>query len=71
MLPRPISLNPSEEFTIIATIKGPPSVSGVNGKLSVKDYDVVVNFKDPPSGMLTNGTNTIRGQFYKLFLSSV
>ena len=71
MLPTPVSLHPSEEFTIIATIKGPPSVGGVNGKLSVKDYDVVVTFKDPPFGMLTNGTNKTKGQFYKLFLSLV
>ena len=71
MLPTPVSLHPSEEFTIIATIQGPPSVSGVNGKLTVKNYDVVVNFKDPPSSMPTNGTNKTRGQFYKLFLSSV
>ena len=71
ILPTPISLHPHEEFTIIATIQGPPSLGGLNGKLSVKDCDVVVNFKDPPSSMQTNGTDKNRGQFYKLFLSFV
>ena len=71
MLPTPISLNPNEEFTLVATIQGPPSLGGLNGKLSVNDYDVVVNFKDPPSSMRTNGTDKTRGQFYKLFLSLV
>ena len=68
MLPTPISLQSSEEFTITATINGPPSKRGVRGKLSVKADDIVVNFKDPP-GTGTNGTCTTYGQFYKLFLS--
>ena len=71
MLPTPISLHANEEFTMIATISGPTSMRGVNGKLSVKDCDVVVNFKNPPSSMRTNGTNKTEGQFYKLFMSLV
>ncbi|CAB4021429.1 BTB POZ domain-containing 6-like [Paramuricea clavata] len=71
MLPKPISLLPNEEFTIIAAIKGPNSHSGTNGKTTVKVDDIVVTFKDAPSGLSPNGTSTISGQFYKLFLSSV
>jgi hypothetical protein len=71
MLPKPISLLPNEEFTIIATIKGPRSHRGTNGDSSVKVDDIVVTFKDAPSGFSPNGTRTLNGQFYKLFLSSV
>ena len=66
MLPTPISLQSSEEFTITATINGPPSKRGVRGKLSVKADDIVVNFKNPPEKR-TNGTGATCGQFYKLF----
>ena len=70
MLPTPILLPPNEEFVIIATINGPQSQRGENGKLSVKVDDIVINFSDPPSRLKTNGTKSTRGQFYKLFLSS-
>ena len=71
MLPTPISLRPNEDFTIMATIVGPESRRGVDGKLSVKIDDIVVNFKNAPLESKTNGTNYYSGQFHKLFLSSV
>jgi hypothetical protein len=71
MLPNPIPLLPNEEITIIATITGPHSYSGTSGKSSVKIDDIVVTFKDALSGLSTNGTNTTRGQFFKIFLSEL
>ena len=67
MLTNPIPLLPNEEFTIIATIKGPTSCGGDNGKQSVKVGDIVVTFKK--SYFCTNGTDNTRGQFFKIFLS--
>ena len=67
MLSNPIPFLPNEEFTIIATIKGPTSCRGDNGKQSVKVDDIVVTFKK--SDLSTNGTNTKKGQFFKTFLS--
>ena len=73
MLPKPVSLQPNEEFMIIATIKGPPSHIGRNGKSSVNVDDTVVIFKNAPYssyGLTSNGTDTNTGQFYKIFLSN-
>ncbi len=69
MLSNPISLLPDEEFTIIATINGPPSYRGQNGKSSVKVGDIIVTFKNAPYGFSTNCTNKNVGQFLKIFLS--
>ena len=69
MLPAPISLQPNEEFTIMATISGPNSYRALCGKSSVIVNDIVVTFQNPPSDLTTNGTDVKRGQFYKLFLS--
>ena len=71
MLPNPLPLQPNEEITIIATITGPNSYYGTSGKSSVKIDDIVVTFKDALSGLSTNGTNTTRGQFFKIFLSEL
>ena len=67
MLSNPIPLLPNEEFVIIATIKGPYSRMGENGKTSVKVDDIVVTFKS--SVLSTNKTNIDKGQFFKIFLS--
>ena len=67
MLSNPISLQANEEFTIIATIKGPHSCIGGNGKQSVKVDDIVVTFKNSSSSK--NGTTNTDGQFFKIFLS--
>ena len=66
MLLKPVSLQPDEEFTIIATIKGPPSHRGQNGKSSVNVDGTVVTFKNAP----LNSTSINGGQFYKIFLSN-
>ena len=71
MLLKPISLLPSEEITIIATIKGQNSYYGQKGKSSVKINDIVVTFTDAPSGSSENGTRKTDGQFYKFFLSEL
>ena len=67
MLSNPIPLQASEEFAIIATIKGPRSCKGQNGKPLVKVDDIVVTFKKY-SGR-SNGTSNTVGQFFKIFLS--
>ena len=67
MLSNPISFQPNEEFTIIATIKGLTSCTGRNGKQSVKVDDIVVTFKK--SSLSKNGTDNTHGQFFKIFLS--
>ena len=66
MLPKPISVKPNEEFTIVATIQGPQSHRGQNGKLSLIVHGTVVTFQD--TSLSTNGTNISGGQFYKIFL---
>ena len=71
MLPKPVSLQPDEEFTIIATIKGPNSCMGCHGKSSLKVNDIVVTFKNAPNGLSTNPTDTAAGQFYEIFLSKL
>ena len=71
MLTKPVSLLPGEKCTIFATIKGPESYYGENGKLSVQVDNIVVTFdkaKFEP-GVTSNDTNIIYGQFYKMFLS--
>ena len=49
MLSNPIPFLHNEEFTIIATIKGPKSCKGRNGKRSVKVHDIFVTFKTSSS----------------------
>ncbi|XP_028391939.1 BTB/POZ domain-containing protein 6-like [Dendronephthya gigantea] len=68
MLPQPISLQPDEEVTMTATIEGPESFKGSNGKLTVNVGDIVVHFHDTPSGSNHNHTSKTEGQFYKIFL---
>ncbi|XP_028391941.1 BTB/POZ domain-containing protein 3-like [Dendronephthya gigantea] len=68
MLPQPISLQPDEEVTMTATIEGPESFKGSNGKLTVNVGDIVVRFHDTPSGSNHNHTSKTEGQFYKIFL---
>ena len=71
ILPKPISLLPNEKFTIVAIIKGPTSLAGSIGILSVKVEDIVVTFEDAQSGLSPNGTSKSRGQFFKIFLSKL
>ena len=66
MLRNPVSLQPDEEFTIIATTKGPPLHRGLKGKPSVNVGSTVVTFKNVPH----NCTTINYGQFYKIFLSN-
>ncbi len=68
MLPKPVSLQPDEEFMIIATIKGPKSHKGCKGKSSVKVEDMVVTVNN---GTSANSTSKTGGQFYKIFLSKL
>ena len=71
MLPEPISLQQNEKFTIIATIKGPPSYCGKSGKLCVRGHaGFDVTFTDAGPDLSTHGTSKDRGQFHKIFLSS-
>ena len=73
MLPKPISVKPNEEFIIVATIQGPNSNRGENGKTSVNINGTVVTFQNTnlkSHGLSSNGTNNTRGQFYKVFLSN-
>ena len=67
MLSNPIPFQSNEEFTIIATIKGPESCNGQNGKQSVKVSDIVVTFTG--SDLSSNLTSSNIGQFFKIFLS--
>ena len=66
-----ISLQRNETFTITATIKGPSSYAGDNGKSAVKVNNIVVTFTDAGRDLSTNGTSKYGGQFYKLYLSSL
>jgi hypothetical protein len=70
MLPKPIPIQPDKKFTIIATIRGPPSHSGHEGKPSAKVDDIVVTFNDARN-LSTNTTFQHIGQFYKIFLSTL
>ncbi len=73
MLPKPVSLQPDEEFTITATIQGPPSQRGHKGKPSVNVDGTIVTFKNAlcrSYSLTSNGTDTDRGQFYKIFFSN-
>ncbi|CAB3989488.1 Hypothetical predicted protein [Paramuricea clavata] len=70
MLPKPISLLPREDVTIIATITGPESYKGINGKSSMKVDDIVVTFKNAPA-FISSCTDEQCGQFYKIFLSKL
>jgi hypothetical protein len=70
MLPKPLPLLPGEDVTINATITGPESYKGINGKSSVKVDDIVVTFKNAP-GFISNCTDETCGQFYKIFLSKL
>ena len=71
MLPNPIPLLPNEEITIIAKITGTVSHRGDNGKSSVTIDDIVVTFKDEPTGLSTNYTDKTQGQFCTIFLSEL
>ena len=71
MLRNPISLLPYEEITIIATIQGPNSYWGKEGRSSLKINNIVVTFKNAPFGVSNNNTNMNAGQFYKIFLSEL
>jgi hypothetical protein len=72
MLPNPIPLLPNEEITIIATITGSYSYYGTcSGKSSVTIDDIVVTFKDEPTGLSTNYTDKTQGQFCTIFLSEL
>ena len=71
MLPKPVSVKANEEFIIVATIQGPTSHEGQNGKSSVNADGTVVNFKNTDyhsHGLVSNGTDNTEGQFYKIFL---
>ena len=67
MLSNPIPFLPNEEFTIIATIRGPTSCTSGSGKQSVKVGNIVVKFKN--SSLSKNGTSNTGGQFFQIFLS--
>ena len=71
MLSQAISLLPNEEITMIATIKGANSYFGEEGKSSMKIMDIIVTFKDAPSGSSGNCTSKGKGQFYEIFLSEL
>ena len=68
MLPTPISLEENEVVTMAATIRGPPSSYGCEGKESVEVDGVIVTFSNGPSG-LENGTDVNAGQFYEILVS--
>ena len=70
MLPKPVPIQPDEKFTIIATIRGPPSHSGQYGRPSAKVDDIVMTFNDARN-LSTNTTYQHIGQFYKIFLSTL
>ena len=70
-LPKPVSLQSHEKFTITATVKGPQSHKAYKGKSSVKVDDIIVTLNDAPHGLSTNGTKKTVGQFYKIFLSNL
>ena len=73
MLPKPISLQPNEKFTTVATIQGPSSIYGNDGKTSVNVDGTVVTFQNTNYGSLglsSNSTDKTGGQFYKIFLSN-
>ena len=71
MLPEPISIKQDERFTILATIKGPSSYWGYDGKSSEQVNDIVVTFEDAGRALSTSGTARNKGQFYKIFLSNL
>ena len=68
ILPTPISLDENEVVTMAATIRGPPSCYGCEGKESVEVDGVIVTFSNGPSG-LENGTEVNAGQFYEILVS--
>ena len=73
MLPKPIFIRPNEEFIIFATIQGPSSEYGKNGKSSVNVGGTVVTFQNANfsfHGLSSNSTDRTMGQFYKIFLSN-
>ena len=68
MLPKPVCLQPNEEFTIFAKIEGPQSHCGGNGQSSMNVDGTVVTFQY--TSLSKNGTDINGGQFYKIFLSN-
>ena len=71
MLPKPIFLQPGEEITMTAKIRGPNSYYGEDGKLSVNVDGIVVTFKNAPSGRSSNNTDDKLGQFFQIYLSKL
>ncbi len=67
ILPKPISLPPDVENTITATIRGPDSSTGWNGRSTIEVDDIVVTVENAPTGLSSNGTSKTQGQFYKIF----
>ena len=68
MLPAPISVDQDKAVTMKATIRGPTSYGGDNGKESVVVDGVTVTFIGAGCAP-TNGTNLERGQFPQIILS--
>lgn len=68
----PIEINAEKKYTLYVLINGPPSLKGMNGKLSVKDDNLLVKFfetihseKDPK-----NATGVNSGQIPAIIFSS-
>ena len=68
MLPSPISVDQNKVVTMKATIRGPTSYRGDNGKASVVVDGVTVTFVDAKY-VSTNGTDVNTGQFPQIILS--
>ena len=67
MLPTPISVKQNEVVTMVATVSGPRSYSGGNGKASVEVGGATVTFRNSPRSV--NGTSVQGGQFLEIILS--
>lgn len=65
---KPIMFVADKKIIISATLSGPPSNYGVNGKLSVQRNDFVVTFSNAEN-RIYNGTRSDYGQFHKIYLS--
>ena len=71
ILPKPVSLLPDVQNTITATIRGPDSSTGWNGRSTMEVGDILVTVENAPTGLSSNGTTKTQGQFYKIFLSKL
>ena len=67
MLPTHISVKQNEVVTMVATIKGPSSYIGKNGKASVEVGGATVTFTNSPQS--ANATSVERGQILEIILS--